>query len=704
MIFGKQSFGRREASAGKPEPVRVHMLGGFSVSAGSRTLEGSTWRLKKAASLVKLLALSSGRRLHRERLMGLLWPDLDEKAAANNLRHALHVARKTLELAPDEPAYLYLQLQDEQIALCPEGPLWIDVWAFEEAIATARRAREPAAYRAAVDLYAGDLLPGDLYEGWAEERRRELRGAYLALLLELAGFHEERGELEAAIEALEEAVAAEPTREEAHAGLMRLHALSGRRGQALRQYERLSEALSGELDLEPGAEVRELREDISAGAFPPRPDGAPGPTPAADADHHSGLHNLPVFTSSFVGREREMVEVKRALAMTRLLTLTGAGVSGKTRLALAVAWELAGTYPDGVWLVELASLSEGALVPKAVAEALHVNEQAERSVTERLVDAMRNKEALILLDNCEHVVDACAGMVETLLGSCPRLRILATSREPLSIAGEANRRVPSLSLPDSDRSPAVEELAGYESARLFVERAVSRSSDFVLTPENAGTVAGICRQLDGIPLAIELAAARVGSLSVEQISERLKDSLKLLTGGSRTATPRQRTLRGALDWGYELLEEPEKRLFCRVSVFAGGWTLEAAEAVGAGEGIGEDDVLDLVSRLVEKSLVVASATPGGDLRYRMLEPVRQYGRERLEATAKMAACPEEMEAARRRHATWYLALAEEAEPKLVGAEQAGWLERLETEHDNLRAALEWFLVHLQSRFRVVGYS
>ncbi|MBA3472588.1 MAG: tetratricopeptide repeat protein, partial [Rubrobacter sp.] len=649
----------------------------------------STWRLKKAASLVKLLALTDEHRLHRERLMGLLWPDLDERSAANNLRYALHVARKTLEPAQGT-ASRYLQLQGEQVALCPDGPLWVDVWVFEEAVATARRARDPVAYRAAVDLYAGDLLPGDLYEGWAEERRRELRGTYLALLLELARLHEERGELEAAIEALEEAVAAEPTREEAHVGLMRLHALSGRRGQALRQYERFSGVLSGEFGAEPGVEVRRLREEISSGAFPTRRLASP-PEPAPAADRHSGQHNLPVYPSSFVGREREMVEIKRALAMTRLLTLAGAGGSGKTRLALAVAGELAGAYPDGVWLVELAPLSEGRLVPKTVAEVLRVSEQAERPVTETLVDAMRNKEALILLDNCEHVVDACAGLVETLLGSCPRLRILATSREPLSIAGEANRLVPSLSLPGPARSPTVEELAGYESARLFVERAVSRSSDFVLTPENAGTVAGICHQLDGIPLAIELAAARVGSLSVEQISERLGNSLKLLTGGSRTATPRQRTLRGALDWGYELLEEPEKRLFCRASVFAGGWTLEAAEAVGAGEGIEEDDVLDLVSRLVEKSLVVAGATPGGDLRYRMLEPVRQYGRERLEAAAETAARPGEAEAARRRHATWYLALAEEAEPKLVGAKQAGWLERLETEHDNLRAALEWFL-------------
>jgi predicted ATPase/DNA-binding SARP family transcriptional activator/DNA-binding NarL/FixJ family response regulator len=667
--------------------VRVWMLGGFSVSVGARTMEeDGGWRLRKAASLVKLLALEDGHRLHRDRVIGLLWPDLEKEAARNNLRFALHVARRTLEPAPATTSSQYLRLVGEQLALCPNVPLWVDVEAFLEAAAMARRTREPTAYRAAVDLYSGDLLPGDLYETWAEDRRAELRRTYLGLLVELAGLYEKRGELGPAVEALDKAVVEEPTHEEARTGLMRLYALSGQRRKAIKQYEQLIEALSGELGLDPGAEIESLYDDIVAGRFPLARSAEKNSLlkESAGAGRYTLGHNLPAPRTSFVGRERELVEVKRLLAMTRLLTLTGAGGSGKTRLALAVAKDLVGTYPDGVWFVELAPLSEGALVPQAVADALSVREQPEHSLATTLVEALRHKNMLLLLDNCEHLIDAAAHLVETLLDSCPKLRVLATSREALGVMGEANWRVPSLSLPDPQRSPTIDELAGYESARLFLDRALYRSSAFVLSSENVGAVAEICNRLDGIPLAIELAAARVGTLAVEQISARLGDSLKLLTGGSRTATPRQQTLRGTLDWGYELLCEPEKRVFCRMSVFTGGWTLEAAEVVGAGSGTEEGDVLDLISRLVDKSLVVAEVAAGGVLRYRMLEPVRQYGRERLEHSG-------EMEAARRRHALWYLALAEEAETKLIGAEQTGWLERLETEHDNLRAALGWFL-------------
>jgi predicted ATPase/DNA-binding SARP family transcriptional activator/DNA-binding NarL/FixJ family response regulator len=685
-IVERSRLERRGAQVGEVEAVRVWMLGGFSVSVGARTIEeDGGWRLRKAASLVKLLALEDGHRLHRERVMDLLWPDLDKEAARNNLRFALHVARRTLEPAPATTSSHYLRLVGEQLALCTNVPLWVDVEAFLEAAATARHTREPTAYRAAVELYSGDLLPGDLYETWAEDRRAELRRTYVALLVEFAGLYEKREELGPAVEALGKAVAAEPTHEEAHTGLMRLYALSGRRRKAIKQYEQLVEALSGEVDLDPGAEVKSFYDDIVAGRLPP-PRSAGKNTllkDSADAGYTLG-HNLPAPRTSFVGRERELVDVKRLLAMTRLLTLTGTGGSGKTRLALAVAKDLVGAYPDGVWFVELAPLSEETLVPQAVADALSVREQPEHPLDATLVEALRAKKMLLLLDNCEHLIDAAARLVETLLDSCPELRILATSRETLGVMGEANWRVPSLSLPDPQRSPTIDELAGYESARLFLDRALYRSSAFVLSSENVGAVAEICNRLDGIPLAIELAAARVGTLAVEQISARLGDSLKLLTGGSRTATPRQQTLRGTLDWGYELLSEPEKRVFCSISVFTGGWTLEAAEVVGAGSGIEEGDVLDLVSRLVDKSLVVAEVSAGGILRYRMLEPVRQYGRERLEQSG-------EMEAARRRHALWYLALAEEAETKLIGAEQTGWLERLETEHDNLRAALGWFL-------------
>jgi len=377
-----------------------------------------------------------------------------------------------------------------------------------------------------------------------------------------------------------------------------------------------------------------------------------------------------------------MVEVKRELAMTRLLTLTGVGGSGKTRLALEVARDLLGTYPDGVWLVELAGLTEEKLVPQAVAGALRVKEQLGQPLTDTLVDALHVKEMLLILDNCEHLVDAAAHLADALLDSCLHLRVLATSREALVVAGEVRWNVPALSVPDLRLSPTMAELDGSEAVRLFTERARQRDPTFMLEAENARIVAEICQRLEGVPLAIELAAARVGTLAVEQISVRLEDALKLLTGGSRTETPRQRTLRGALDWGHELLSVDEKKLFGSLSVFAGGWTLEAAEAVGAGEGVEEDEILDLLCGVVEKSMGVAERYEGGGVRHRMLEPVRQYTQEKLEEGG-------EGEEVRLRHALFFLALAEEAEPQLRGSVDADWFRRLEREHDNMRAALSW---------------
>jgi predicted ATPase/DNA-binding SARP family transcriptional activator/DNA-binding CsgD family transcriptional regulator len=669
----------KETSNGRLEPMRVRLLGGFRVSVGSRVIEEGEWRLRKAQSLVKLLALSPGHKLHRERVMDLLWPDLGIRAASNNLRGALHVARRTLEPAPAAVSR-YLVLREEQLTLCPGGQLWVDVEAFEETAEEARRSREPAAYRAAIELYAGDLLPEDRYEDWAERRRAELRRTYLDLLVGLAGLHEERGEYQRGIEALRKAVAEEPTRVEAHVGLMRLHALSGRRVEALGQHQRLESILSEQLGAEPDSESRRLREEISSGRFPP-------PTPTRQErplEEHPDAHNLPTQRTSFVGRESEMVELKRLLSMTGLLTLTGAGGCGKTRLALEVTGELAGVYPDGVWLVELAPLSEPDLVVRQVARALGIREQPERPLMEMLVEHLRQKKVLLVLDNCEHLVDAASTLAGVLLGSCPRVKILATSREPLGVAGEVNWLVPSLSVPGTDHLPGAENLARYESVRLFVERARLRLPTFELAPENAGSVAEVCRKLDGVPLAIELAAARMDILRADQIAERLDRALALLTGGSETVELRHRTLRAALDWGYELLGEPERRLFRRLSAFAGGWTLEAAEAVGTGDGIEEGDVLELFLLLVDKSLVVAEPDGKGGFRYGMLEPVRQYAREKLEESG-------EAEATRRRHAAFFLALAERAEPELTGRNQPEWLDRLEAEHNNLRAALGWSL-------------
>jgi predicted ATPase/DNA-binding CsgD family transcriptional regulator len=393
--------------------------------------------------------------------------------------------------------------------------------------------------------------------------------------------------------------------------------------------------------------------------------------------------NLPLELSSFVGREKELAEVKRLLENTRLLTLTGSGGCGKTRLALAAASELVEDFDNGVWMVDLASLSDPTLVPQAVASALSVREQPGRSSTETLIDYLAPKKVLLVLDNCEHLIEACAALAEALLHSCPGLRVLATSREALGITGEVAWLVPSLSLPDLRHLPVVESLSQVESTRLFIERTRAVKPSFTLTEHNAPAVAQICYRLDGIPLAIELAAARTKVLSVEQIAYRLDDRFGLLSAGGRTAMPRHRTLHAAMDWSHELLPEEERILFRRLAVFAGDFTLEAAESVCAGEDLQRNEVLELLSHLVDKSMVLV-AEQGGEARYRLPETVRQYGWEKLSESG-------EERQFRKRHAGYYLALAEEAEPELKGEGQVAWLERLEREHDNLRMAMRWLL-------------
>jgi len=386
-----------------------------------------------------------------------------------------------------------------------------------------------------------------------------------------------------------------------------------------------------------------------------------------------------------------MVEVKRLLAKSRLLTLTGAAGCGKTRLALEVAARRVADFEEGVWLVELASLSDESLVAHAVAAVLGISEQPGRALTETLVDALEPRALLLLLDNCEHLVAACAQLAEALMRACPHLRILTTSREALGITGEVVWVVPPLSVPDLPRmvdglartpgEELVPALLAYEAVRLFVERASAMLPAFRLAPENVLVVAHICQRLDGIPLAIELAAARVRALPVQHIAERLDDRFRLLIGSSRTAASRHQTLQAAIDWSYALLSGDERAVLRRLSVFAGGWTLEAAEAVCAGRGVAERDILDRLSHLVDKSLVIMREQ-AGKARYGMLETIRQYAWERLVESGEAAAI-------RRGHAEVFLALAQESGRKLWGTEQIGSVKRLDAEHDNLRAALAW---------------
>jgi predicted ATPase/class 3 adenylate cyclase len=390
-------------------------------------------------------------------------------------------------------------------------------------------------------------------------------------------------------------------------------------------------------------------------------------------------NNLPQQVTSFIGREREIVDAREALGTARLLTLLGAGGIGKTRLSLQVAADVLEDYPDGVWFVELAPLTDERLVPQAVASILGVKEEAGHQVIEALAKHVADRRLLLILDNCEHVVQACAALAEQLLRAGLNVRILASSREPLRVSGEVSFPVPALAVP-AERDPvAVEALPQYPAVLLFVDRAAAVRPTFSLTEDNARAVAEICQRLDGIPLAIELAAARVRALSVENIAARLNDRFHLLTGGNRTALPRQQTLRALIDWSYDLLSEKERILFRRLAVFAGGWTLEAAEAVGAEGDVDEGEVLDLLADLVDKSLVMVEADGG---RYRLLETVRQYAQERLNESG-------DGDQVRTRHLAYYLAFAETARPELIGPEQGAWLPRLDLERENFLSAHAW---------------
>ena len=395
----------------------------------------------------------------------------------------------------------------------------------------------------------------------------------------------------------------------------------------------------------------------------------PPPTPVAK-------HNLPAQVASFVGRERELIDLRAMLARHRLVTLVGVGGIGKTRLALQLAGSVADAHADGTWFVDLAPISDPRLVVNAVASALGVREDPGRPVIETLRQFVADRSVLLVLDNCEHLLAACAQPTRELLQAGRGVTILATSREPLHVPGEATFPVAPLPAPDPSGDPAPDTLVGYDAVQLFLDRAIDARPDFALTSENAAAVARICRDLDGIPLALELAAARVRSMSASSIAGHLTDRFALLKGSDPTALPRQRTLRAAIDWSYDLLAPPERALLQRLSVFAGGFALDAAEAVGTGDDVVPIDVVDLLGHLVDKSLVAFDAQKE---RYRLLETVRQYALERL-AESGDDACT------RDRHLGFYVALAQHAGSEILGPKQGAWHKRLDAEHENILVA------------------
>jgi predicted ATPase/DNA-binding SARP family transcriptional activator/tetratricopeptide (TPR) repeat protein len=623
--------------------LRIRLLGGFSVEVGGVRVPDGAWRLRKARALVKVTALAPNRGVHRDVVCELLWPDRDANAAANNLHQALHAARRAIG---DASA---LTLADEVLALAPTA--WVDVDAFEAA------ARDGDA-GAALALYAGELLPEDRFAEWTQARRAALEEQRLDLCVRAAAGRLEAGDADEAVRLLVPAVAAAPRHEPARRALMGALASAGRRQDALAEFESLREALRADSAADPDPQTRALYRELLQAAAPVAT-REPAPRPTA----------LPVPLTSFVGRDRELAELHRLLDRVRLVTLTGPGGAGKTRLALQLAAARAPQLPGGAWFVDLAALRDPRLVAQAAATALGVPIPANRPALEALrarVAALPG--ALIVLDTCEHVLGACAELAEALLTAGADVRLLATSREPLRCADEVAWRVPSLA----------------EAPRLFRERAAALRAgapgdgDAPWGADDEAAIEAICWRLERMPLAVELAAAQTGALTVQQIAGRLDDALDVLAAGPRTALNRQQTLRATIDWSHELLAGDERMAFRRLAVFAGAFTLEAAEAVVADPAIPGRRVAPLLARLVDQSLVVAERG-----RFRLSDPIRQFAAERLRDAG-------EHDDAGRRHLGWCLALARAHDPLAAGS-GARPLGALEAEHDDLRAALAFGL-------------
>lgn len=662
--------------------LRIYLLGPLRLERDGKALHLPR---RKVESLLAYLLLHPERH-PRDQLATLLWGDSSDEQARHSLRTALATLRK--ELAPD------LLLADRDfVQLNPDFPCWVDLHELF-ALQTELDTIDGDLLLARTALWQGELLAG-LYDEWIIQDREYSQARLLTLFLRATQALRTRSDYVRAVVVAQRVLAFDPTNEHAHQHLMFCYMASGDRPAALRQYELCERALRDELDAPPMTETTELYRWIKQ----------QGEEDAASA---ARITNLPIPLTSFIGRTQQTTEVKRLLSptsqKTRLLTLTGAGGSGKTRLAIQSATDLIDSFAHGVWWVELAALSDSEQVVSAVAQTLGAREHAGAPLLHSVIDFLGDKQLLLVIDNCEHLIAPAAQLVAELLRRCPNLQFLTTSREALNIAGETILQTPPLGLPLSAQDVSIDALLQIECIRLFVARAGAVQAGFRLTPENAHAVVEICAQLDGIPLAIELAAARVKLLPVEEIAARLTGALgarfTLLTQVSRAALPRHQTLRAAIDWSYALLAPAEQQLFRQTAVFRGGFTLDALEEIAEiGDwrleitgssprppisNLQSPNLLDLLAQLVDKSLVIVEPH-GAQNRYRLLETLREYALEQF-ATA------DELKQLQRRHAEYYLAFAARAEPELTRAQQYEWLNRIETEHHNLRAALDYWVV------------
>ncbi len=673
----------------------MHRLSLVCLGACGVTVNGApvtAFRSQKVLALLVYLAVEADRPHRRERLAGLLWPDSDEEAARHSLRQALSNLRQSLHDKDAVPSHLIVTR--DAVWFNRPSDHTLDLAEFAGLLDTCERHRhrgipscKPCIQRLerAEALYRGDFLEQFFvsdsaeFEEWATIKREQLQRRALEALGQLAASYEQRGAYEKARGALWRQVELAPWYEEAYRHLMRVYCLLGQPTASMAQYESCRQALDEALEVEPSEETTALYERIRVGEYPPPP--AP---PSL-----RGLHSLPAQTNELVGRAAELSTLGEMISDPgcRLITLTGPGGIGKTRLGLQAALEQFQSFSDGAVFVPLAPLAEPDRVGPAIAQVLGIPEGGGQPVLDRLKAYLAGKQMLLLLDNFEHII-AAAPVVSELLAAAPRLEVLVTSREALHLYGEHEFPVPPLATAPSTRNGTVNApkvLSEYPAVALFVQRASAAKPDFRLTEENGAAVSEICARLDGLPLAIELAAARVKLFSPQAMLARLDARLDWLTSGPRDLPVRQRTLRATIDWSYSLLDLGEKLLFSRLAVFTGGWTLDEVAAVCPDEAA-PLHILDGMSSLLDKALLRRMEDGDGEPRFTMLETIREYAVERLAESA-------DWDAICRRHAKFFLRLVEQVEPYLRGEDQQVWLKRLEEEHGNVRGALRWALDH-----------
>jgi predicted ATPase/DNA-binding SARP family transcriptional activator len=657
-----------------PPPIRATLLGKVRITVGERLISDDAWSLRSARSLLLLLLITRGHAMPKERVRDILWPEASPDVGRNALYKALHLLRRVLEpelTSARESAYI--ETRGGTIGISPAVDLWVDVDACETAIREAMLAApvdRRNLLRDAVSLYGGELLPTDRYEDWPIARRETLQLAWEGAVLDLAALDLDANEPQASVPSLEMLLSVDPTIEQAHRALMQGYLAAGQRDRALRQYARCVSALASELGIEPDVETQALHAAIEAAA----PGTSPRPSLATVP-----FTILPSPPTAIVGRDREIEALRGTLWRqdVRLVTLVGPGGVGKTRLALEVASDLIEDFPDGVAFVPLAAVRDPGLVLPAIAGTLGLREEPGTSPAATLTAYLRPRQTLLVLDNFEQVVDAATDIGD-LLASCPSLTMLVTSRERLHLRAEHLHDVRPLTAPRPDRLPAPTVLARYGSVAMFTQHMQQIDPSFEVNEENSSVVSAICRQLEGLPLAIELATARARFFTLGSLLTRLANRLDI-DDGPRDLPARQRTLRATFAWSHDLLTADEQTVFRRLGVAVGGLPLGAAEAVCGGGA----QTHGHLHSLAEKHLVRWEEGDDGP-RITMLETIREFAMERLRAS-------DEETDTRRRHARHFLKLATRAEPQLVGTEQVAWLERLDTELGNLRSALDWAL-------------